>query len=49
MAHDRPEIGIIGLGKIGGNLALQATEKGIHVVGYDVNGLTEEQTQAGVD
>jgi 6-phosphogluconate dehydrogenase len=28
-------LGIIGLGKIGGNLALQATEKGILVVGKD--------------
>jgi 6-phosphogluconate dehydrogenase len=27
------ELGIIGLGKIGGNLALQCIEKGIHVVG----------------
>lgn len=49
MGNDRPEIGIIGLGKIGGNLALQATEKGIHVVGYDINGLTEEQIEAGVE
>lgn len=49
MGNDRPEIGIIGLGKMGGNLALQATEKGIHVVGYDLNGLTEEQSQAGVE
>lgn len=49
MENDRPEIGIIGLGKMGGNLALQATEKGIHVVGYDLNGLTEEQSQAGVE
>ncbi|WP_207425421.1 phosphogluconate dehydrogenase (NAD(+)-dependent, decarboxylating) [Pedobacter sp. SYSU D00535] len=28
-------IGIIGLGKMGGNLALQAVEKGYKVVGYD--------------
>ena len=27
------ELGIIGLGKMGGNLALQCVEKGIHVVG----------------
>lgn len=29
----RKTLGIIGLGRMGGNLALQATEKGIHVVG----------------
>ena len=27
------ELGIIGLGKMGGNLALQCIDKGIHVVG----------------
>lgn len=31
----KASIGIIGLGKMGGNLALQAMEKGYKVVGYD--------------
>lgn len=30
-------IGIIGLGKMGGNIALQAIDKGYGVVGYDLN------------
>jgi 6-phosphogluconate dehydrogenase len=32
-ASKNMKLGIIGLGKMGGNLALQAVEKGIHVVG----------------
>lgn len=40
-------LGIIGLGKMGGNLALQATEKGIHVVGK-THGSRPELEKAGV-
>ena len=34
MSGGKMEFGIIGLGKMGGNLALQALEKGIQVVGF---------------
>ncbi|RJP16576.1 MAG: decarboxylating 6-phosphogluconate dehydrogenase [Candidatus Abyssobacteria bacterium SURF_5] len=35
MAEDRLTLGIVGLGKMGGNFALQALEKGISVVGKE--------------
>ncbi|MDX5421281.1 MULTISPECIES: NAD(P)-binding domain-containing protein [Pontibacter] len=41
-------IGIIGLGRMGGNLALQALEKGYRVVGYDKAGATNELIAAGL-
>lgn len=42
------ELGIIGLGKIGGNLALQCVEKGIHVVGK-ARGAKPELSKKGVE
>ncbi|PRY52540.1 6-phosphogluconate dehydrogenase [Arcticibacter pallidicorallinus] len=36
-------IGIIGLGKMGGNMALQAIDKGYQVIGYDLNNYQELQ------
>ncbi|GIW46176.1 MAG: 6-phosphogluconate dehydrogenase [Deltaproteobacteria bacterium] len=48
MANDKKEFGIIGLGKMGGNLSLQAMEKGIRVVGYDKKGASKELIQAGL-
>lgn len=42
------EFGVIGLGRIGGGLALQARSMGIRVVGLDVAGLSPELVQAGV-
>jgi 6-phosphogluconate dehydrogenase len=36
-------IGIIGLGKMGGNMALQAVDKGYQVIGYDLNSYQELQ------
>jgi len=33
MGKDKPAFGIVGLGKMGGNLALQALEKEMKVVG----------------
>lgn len=36
--------GIIGLGKMGGNLALQATDKGYRVMGYDRNPSLQQLT-----
>jgi 6-phosphogluconate dehydrogenase len=41
------ELGIIGLGKMGGNIALQCVEKGIHVVGK-ARGAKPELTKMGV-
>jgi len=41
----KPAIGIIGLGKMGGNLALQAMEKGYQMVGYDLHQNPELQEQ----
>lgn len=40
-------IGIVGLGAIGGNLARQALEKGIQVVGYDPKGAPDDLTAQG--
>ena len=42
------EFGVVGLGRMGGNLTLHALEQGIHVVGYDVHGAPEELVRAGI-
>jgi len=42
------EFGIVGLGKMGANLALQALEKGIRVVGYELKGAPAETVRAGL-
>lgn len=41
------ELGIVGLGKMGGNLALQCIENGIHVVGKEI-GPKPELTEKGI-
>jgi 6-phosphogluconate dehydrogenase len=46
---DKQEMGIVGLGRIGGGLALQARERGIRVVGYDPLRLRAELLGAGVE
>lgn len=43
------EFGIIGLGRIGGNLALYAIEKEMRVVGLSLGGVPEHLTKAGVE
>ncbi len=43
----KKEWGLIGLGKMGGNLALQALEKGMKVTGYDLKKAPEELLKAG--
>ena len=48
MAEIRREFGVIGLGRMGGGLALQARDKGIKVVGYDAHGLRPELHERGV-
>lgn len=42
------EFGIVGLGRMGGGLALQALEKNIRVVGFDTHGASTELTGAGM-
>jgi 6-phosphogluconate dehydrogenase len=42
------EFGIVGLGRMGGSLALQALEKGIRVVGFELRGAPAEMVQAGL-
>lgn len=43
------QFGVVGLGRIGGGLALQALGKGAHVVGYDPHGANDELLGAGLD
>jgi 6-phosphogluconate dehydrogenase len=42
------EFGVVGLGRMGGNLALQAMDKGIKVAGYELKGASAELVQAGL-
>ena len=42
------EFGIVGLGRMGGGLALQALEKGLRVAGYERSGARAELTAAGL-
>lgn len=48
MVDMRSEFGIVGLGKMGANLALNALEKGIKVIGYDLKSIPEETVVAGM-
>ena len=48
MPEKKMEFGIIGLGKMGANLSLQAMEKGMRVVGYTLGGIPEELKKAGI-
>ena len=48
MSDVKREFGVVGLGRMGGGLALQAREKGIRIVGFDPAGLRPELTEAGV-
>lgn len=49
MTSSPRELGIIGLGRIGGGLALQALEKGIRVVGHTLGGAAPELLGAGLE
>jgi 6-phosphogluconate dehydrogenase len=42
------QLGIVGLGRIGGNLALQALEKGMRVAGFRRSGPSAELLEAGL-
>lgn len=48
MADVKREFGVVGLGRMGANLSLQALEKGMRVVGFDLKGASEELTEAGM-
>jgi len=48
MANFKKEFGVVGLGRMGGNLALQALEKGMRVVGYERTAISEELSKAGL-
>ncbi|MBI3127137.1 MAG: decarboxylating 6-phosphogluconate dehydrogenase [Candidatus Tectomicrobia bacterium] len=49
MADTKMEFGIVGLGNIGGNLAAQALEKGIRVVGFDRKRPPQPLLDAGLE
>jgi len=42
------EFGVVGLGRMGGNLVLHALEKGLRVVGFDRGPMREDLLQAGL-
>ncbi len=44
----KKEWGLIGLGKMGGNLALHAMEQGMKVVGFDIKPASDEYLKAGL-
>ncbi len=48
MTEARNEYGIVGLGRMGGNLARQALEKSIRVVGSTRHGAPEDMIEAGL-
>ncbi|MCL4535891.1 MAG: decarboxylating 6-phosphogluconate dehydrogenase [Bacteroidetes bacterium] len=48
MMEVRKEFGVVGLGKMGKNLSLDALEKGIRVAGYDTQGTPPDLKQAGL-
>jgi 6-phosphogluconate dehydrogenase len=48
MSDVKREFGVVGLGRMGANLSLQALEKGIQVVGFDVKGVPGELKEAGM-
>lgn len=48
MEHKINGIGMVGLGRMGGNLSLQAMEKGIRVVGYTKGLVPDELINAGL-
>ncbi|MGI8860504.1 MAG: phosphogluconate dehydrogenase (NAD(+)-dependent, decarboxylating) [Rubrobacteraceae bacterium] len=48
MTDARNEYGVVGLGRMGGNLARQALEKSIRVVGFTRHGAPEDMIEAGL-
>ena len=48
MTEGRKEYGVVGLGRMGGNLARQALEKGIRVVGFTRHSAPADMIEAGL-
>ena len=48
MADAKREFGVVGLGRMGANLSLQALEKGMRVVGFDLKSVSDELRKAGM-
>ncbi len=48
MTEAKKEYGVVGLGRMGGNLARQALEKGMRVVGSTRGGAPQEMIDAGL-
>lgn len=48
MTDEKKEFGVVGLGRMGGELALQALGKGTRVVGFDLKKPSKELTKAGL-
>ncbi len=48
MTNVKREYGVVGLGRMGGNLARQAMEKGMHVVGYTRHTAPPDMVEAGL-
>lgn len=49
MTEVKKEYGVVGLGRMGGNLARQALEKGMRVVGFTRGGAPPELVEAGLE
>lgn len=48
MTEAKNEYGVVGLGRMGGNLARQALEKGLRVVGFTRHGAPQDMMEAGL-
>src|ERR671932_2612718 len=48
MTEAKNEYGVVGLGRMGGNLSRQALEKGIRVVGFTRHGAPPDMIEAGL-
>src|SRR3712207_9176663 len=48
MTEAKREYGVVGLGRMGGNLARQAMDKGMRVVGFTRHGAPEDMVEAGL-
>ncbi len=48
MTQAKNEYGVVGLGRMGGNLARQALEKGLRVVGFTRHGAPQDMIEAGL-
>lgn len=49
MSKTKEEFGVVGLGRMGGELSIQAMEKGMRVVGFDIHSVPDPLTKAGME